>query len=357
MLLLGQPFINVNTKVTAKFNTATTSFPLLKLADFCRTDVSCALDVLEKAILLILLHADITCVDERGNNVLHCVLQASFSRDCLTDKEMQAEAWMVAACDCDRCNALFRQPRQLLKAAIAAGANIYAINGNGNTPTMAAEANDRDEEWIKALEECGIDAEEVLLHTTAWKNVLGELEDEYSGCSCEVKAKFVDFDSSFWDSGNRQKSSLSFEEFCERRDTRRKLQVDCDYKVAEDNHSKMLYHFLYVEEDVSERIEENTEKSTETLENVVEGAQLHVEDELKVLQSIQPFGPTELYNEDMESDDHDGVIDIFDDLAKPVGNDDVVDTGNVYGNNRDPDMVDAPWDDYFDFEAACIGTP
>jgi hypothetical protein len=76
------------------------------------------------------------------------------------------EALIVAACDYDQYNTYFWQPRQLLKAAIAAGANIYAINKVGNTPTIAAKVCNCDKEWIKALKEYRIDFKEVLLYTT-----------------------------------------------------------------------------------------------------------------------------------------------------------------------------------------------
>jgi len=240
MLLLGQPFINANTitKFPTYSNLHYKSYPLLSLGDSCREPPTMAIDVLEKAILLLRSHADITHVDGRGDNVLHCVLKA-VRNDHLRGREMQVEALMAAACDCDRCNASFREPKQLLKVAIAAGANIYGINEDGYTPTMVAEMwdleeeRDRDKEWFEALEECGINVEEVLHHTGAWESMLSELEDEYSDCSSEVKAKIVeDFNSSFWDSGHiRQKSSLSFEEFCDQRDKRRKLLPDCRYNV------------------------------------------------------------------------------------------------------------------------------
>jgi hypothetical protein len=155
-------------------------------------------------------------------------------------KETQAKAWMVATCDCDRCNASFREPRQLLTAAIAAGADIYAFNEFGDTPTMNAEVFGREAEWVEVLEECGINFGQVLLHTEEWQNVLDELDIEFVDCSSETRVKIVEeFESSFWNAGKiRQKSSLTFQKFCEERDSWRKLQVECDYEVASSNYCR-----------------------------------------------------------------------------------------------------------------------
>jgi len=145
-LLLGQLFVNTTTKLTAEHgNASLKSYPLLRLAHSCREVPGDALDVLEKVILLLRLGADITVVDEECNNILHCTLKASIFQE-IEGKETEAKAWMRASCDCHRCNASFREPRQLLTAAIAAGADIYALNENGDTPTMAAEQSGREAE-------------------------------------------------------------------------------------------------------------------------------------------------------------------------------------------------------------------
>ena len=368
MLLLGQPFINANTSVKPPFDSS--SHPLLLLADVCRGSLVYAIDVLEKAILLLRSHADITCIDGSGNNFLHCVLEASWVQFGsikieaveAAEKEAKARAWMVDRCDCDRCNASFQEPKHLLKAAIAAGANIYLINDNGKTPTMVAEVRGRNEEWFEALEECGIDVEEVLLHTTAWEIVLSELKNRYSyDYSSKVKAKIVeDFDSRFWNLGNiRQHSSLSFEEFCEQRDARRKWQVDCDYAVASKRYREMLDYIIvkYPGYEGSDSSEEDDEKFTEILEDIIEDAPPYAEDEVYVQQSIESFESTKLSNEYTESDNYDRVVEIFDCVAKPVENDDVVDTENFSGNNRDPDMADIYCDDPFDLGADGFRTP
>jgi hypothetical protein len=358
-LLLGQPFANANTKVSAQdWSTCLTSYPLLRLAGCCREPPTFALDILEKAILLLRLTADITVVDEECNNVLHCALKARVFHE-IEGREAQAKAWMVAACDCDRCNASFREPRQLLTAAIAAGADIYAFNQNGDTPTMAAEQCDREAEWVEALEECGIDVEKVFLHTKEWENVLGKLDIGFLHCSSEKKAKIVDeFESSLWNAGNmRQESNLTFQQFCEERDSRRKLQVDCDYRVATNNYWDMI-EYLGDGENLDKWGEEESQRSSEMPEDISENAFLHVEEELEVHQDLQLARLTDTFTGGMEEDNDDGVIDTLDDLTGPVENDDVFDIGDVHGSNRDLDMAEVYWgDDPFNLGSNFVGSP
>jgi hypothetical protein len=308
---------------------------------------------------LLRLTADITVVNEECNNVLHCTLKARVFED-IEGKEAQAKAWMVAACDCDRCNASFREPRQLLTAAIAAGADIYAFNQNGDTPTMVAERCDREAEWVEALEECGIDVEKVFLHTKEWENVLDELDIGFCffHCSSETKAKIVEeFESSFWNAGNmRQESNVTFQQFCEERGSRRKLQVDCDYKVASYNYWDML-KYLSDGENLDKWGEEESQRSSEMPEDISENAFLYVEEELEVHQDLQLAKPTDTFTGDMEEDNDDGVIDILDELMSPVEHDNSFDTGDIYGSNRDLDMAEDWGDDPFNLGSNCVGSP
>jgi hypothetical protein len=78
-----------------------------------------------------------------------------------------------------------------------------------------------------------------------------------------------------------------------------------------------------------------------TLKNIIKGVISHVKNKLKLLQSVQLFGLTELYNRDIESDNHNKVINILDNMAKPVRNNSVVNANNVYSNNRDPNIANA----------------
>jgi hypothetical protein len=73
---------------------------------------------------------------------------------------------------------------------ITAGANLYATNDEGKTPSMVALDSHRENEWIEALTACGFDANEVLAQS----------DPELYDCTRE-----------------RQMSKLSFEEYCQRR--------------------------------------------------------------------------------------------------------------------------------------------
>ncbi len=85
---------------------------------------------------------------------------------------------------------------------ITAGADVYATNNEGETPTMLASIYGRDEEWTEALELCGYDSEQVLAHSDP------VLDD----CSCQ-----------------RQTSKLSFEEYClQRRENVRFEEFETD---------------------------------------------------------------------------------------------------------------------------------
>jgi hypothetical protein len=328
--------------------------PLFYLAKTCRYPFSVTFEVIEKAILLLRFGADITYLDEQTNNILHCILQAT-PDDRLIGRETQAETLMTAICNCGRCNAKFWNPRQLLEAAVSKGANIYAINEFGKTPTMIAEKYNRDKEWAKALEACGIDVNEVMLHKKAWESVLDELDDEYQDCSPDEKAKVAEgFNSSFWNSGHlHQKSSLSFEEFCKQRDRRRRLIVNCDYEDYISNFRHMMNRLFGSEDDYysdKEWSEEQNEESSENSQENLEGAASHVNDELRI-------APNESFNYVTESHNHDGVLSTVDDLVLPVESDDVADSGNVDGNNRDVDMANTYWEDPFYVGASGVGTP
>ena len=73
---------------------------------------------------------------------------------------------------------------------ITAGANLYATNDEGKTPSMVASDSHRENEWIEALTACGFDANEVLAQSYP------ELYD----CTRE-----------------HQMSKLSLEEYCQHR--------------------------------------------------------------------------------------------------------------------------------------------
>jgi hypothetical protein len=335
-----------------------TSYPLLLLADNCREAPGWIVDALEKVLLLLRFGADVTVVNAERNNILHCALNAR-AHTTIQGREALAKAWMVAVCDCDRCNASFREPKQLLTAAIAAGADIYAFNGNGVTPTMAAEQCGREAEWMEALEECGIHAEQVFLHTEEWKSVVSELDIGFLHCSSEKRAKIIEnFESSLWNTGKmRQESNLTFQQFCEQRDSRRKLQVECDYEVADASYWHILRH-LGDGENLNRWSEEESERSFEMPDDASENELSHMEEELEIHQDLQLAGAVYTFTGDMEGDNVARVIPKLDDLTIPVERGDVFDTRDVHGNNGDLDMAEVYWgDDPFDIGSNSIGSP
>jgi hypothetical protein len=247
-----------------------------------------------------------------------------------------------------------------LTAAIAAGADIYAFDKNGDTPTMTAKEYGRGEEWAEALEECGIDVKQVLLHTTEWENVLDKLDIKFRRCSSETRAKIVeDFESSPSNAGKmRQKSNLTFQQFCEQRDSRRKLRVECDYGVVYNTYWKMN-KYLKDGRNVNKWDKGESQRSSEMSEIISKSGVLsHVEEEFEVHQGLQLARPRDTFTGDMEEDNDGRVFDILDDLARPVEHDDGLDNGDVYGSNGDLDMTEVYWgDDPFNFGSDCVGSP
>jgi hypothetical protein len=93
---------------------------------------------------------------------------------------------------------------------ITAGADVYATNDKGETPSIVASTYGRDEEWIEALDLCGFDSRQVLAD------------------SCRFHANRP---------LERQKSRLSFEEYCQRRQKRPRLEeVDSDVEDDDEDH-------------------------------------------------------------------------------------------------------------------------
>lgn len=395
------------TKVCWDTNSGETS-SLFLLADNCRYPSEVEFEIIQKALLLLRFGADITRLDEERKNILHRILESD-ADDRFKGKETLAKTLMMTICNCDRCNARFQEPRQFLEAAISKGANIYTIDGYGDTPTMTAKEDGRDKEWQDALEACGIDVNEVKLHTEAWEIVLDELEGDYSDFSIGERAKLVeDFSSNFWDSRHpRQESSLSFEEFCKRRDLLRFPTVNCGPEDYGDNIIHMLSHLSAGEEacdpsqcawieEQNQKQEKNFEKFLQNLvevvlshlekaeileqlsQNLVERVLSHLEG-ARVLQEIprhvverlvwlvcgelksqlraELSVPDEAFNYEMESQNHDGILSMSDNLALPTGSGVVADAGSFDDNNRDVDMTNTYWEDPFYIGPSGVGTP
>jgi hypothetical protein len=111
-----------------------------------------------------------------------------------------------------------REPGELLKVFIAAGADVYALNSAGRSPSRVARNCGRKKEWFKALEFCGLDAREVWM------------------CSMEKNKEY---------DGPRQTSKLSFEEYYQKWERTGKAkwqsrfdEVGSDEEYSEDEYSE-----------------------------------------------------------------------------------------------------------------------
>jgi len=126
------------------------------LADICGYATGEAIDVVDKAILFLNRKADISCRNEIGDTVLHTLLRCErlHERESKTEARTygRAQIWDLS----------FKAPKDLLMVFITAGADVCAINDDGETPSMVASEYWREDEWIEALELCGYESEVVL---------------------------------------------------------------------------------------------------------------------------------------------------------------------------------------------------
>ena len=160
---MGGPCISLN----GTFNNAwgIERVPLCILADGCGYGSSSVGQIVDKAILLLKWKADISCRDPDGDTVLHTLLK------------------------CERGKMTYlslTEPKQLLIVFISAGADVYAINSEGESPSDLARQYDHEDEWTEALMLCGYDVHEVVAQPDATRM--------------------------------RQTSKLSFEECCQNRE-------------------------------------------------------------------------------------------------------------------------------------------
>jgi hypothetical protein len=183
ILDLGEPFIspNVNYKDVRGYECS----PLITLARSCAYSLVGIIHIVEKAILLLQRKADILCRDYNGDTVLHAVLKCKR----LGEGDERRRYLKHVGQSWKWCAAL-QASKDLLMVFITAGANLYATNDEGKTPSMVASDSHRDNEWIEVLTACGFDANEVLAQS----------DPEIYGCTREY-----------------QMSKLSFEEYCRQR--------------------------------------------------------------------------------------------------------------------------------------------
>jgi len=153
MLDFGDPFFNLNDICNTYSGTWTA---LTVLAQACGYYSVLTMDVVDKAILLLNRKANISCRDDNGDTVLHTALRALRFHDFVS--KPRAHDWIrMRAWDLS-----FTALRDLLAVFITAGADVYATNNAGKTPSMVAWEYGREGEWIEALELCGYDSQEVL---------------------------------------------------------------------------------------------------------------------------------------------------------------------------------------------------
>lgn len=135
--------------------------PLSLLAKACGYFVPNYFQVATKAILLLKRGADVRYRHQNGDTLLHTLLKG---------RRYHQDIAYVTADHNDTMyqrNSSIRQPKLLLVAFIAAGADVYAINNKGLTPSAIAKIYGREREWKRALRVCGYDVAEVTRQSSA----------------------------------------------------------------------------------------------------------------------------------------------------------------------------------------------
>ena len=173
VLNLGGPFVSPNTEVFDQSGNAQSALSLL--ARMCGYVSPISIHIVDKAIFLLKRKADIACRDSHGDTILHTLL--SCYREHIP---AFARSFFLG----------LTEPRQLLTVFLSAGADVYAVNQKGETPSSVAKQYGPEDEWIEALTACGYNHEEILAHLE-----LG----------------------SFGHSEKRQSPQLSFEDVCRQR--------------------------------------------------------------------------------------------------------------------------------------------
>jgi hypothetical protein len=138
------PFINLNCTDANDFGLS----PLLQIAKDYGLFTWGNIDIADKTALLLARGADVSQRDAEGNNCLHLVM-------CWLGDPPQSYI------DSDRFSDPYDGLRDLLTLMITTGADIYAINEEGENVSEAAHAEGHWQIWAEVLETCGYDAEEV----------------------------------------------------------------------------------------------------------------------------------------------------------------------------------------------------
>lgn len=226
MLDLGEPFISP--RCSYKSSGGKIYSPLIILANHCGVHFADSIDTVDKAIILLNRKADISCRDYNGNTVLHTILRNRRLNDTMSYAEAvrtgQRLRWALS----------LEEPKDLLMVFITAGADVYATNDEGETPSDVASEYGREKEWTEALKLCGFDSEQVLAASSLLCH------------DCALNAP---------NALKRQTCKLPFEEYCRQRRERPRFE-DIESNDEEDGMGDEDYDSDEVDNEDSIRNEE-----------------------------------------------------------------------------------------------------
>jgi hypothetical protein len=151
-------------------------YSLCLLAEHCGYGLNLeSVDIVQNAILLLKHGADISTPDFDGCTVLHTILGCVRRHRISSTRRGYGFRQRIRS---------FHEPREFLIASITAGANVYAIDDDGLTPSMYARMFHREMEWVEALRSTGYDPEEVVAHS----------DPDSHDCSCRHQASRLSFE-------------------------------------------------------------------------------------------------------------------------------------------------------------------
>ena len=158
-------------------------------------------------------------------------------------------------------------PKDLLMVFLTAGADVYATNNYGKTPSEIAFINEREDEWIEALLLCGYNAAEVIadsdpdLKNKAHKPQTSKLT--FKECCRGIKKKIYRYKygdyGAYWDDVEQAWADVRERDLgCWHSSRELKEAICADRKEFHNNHqdeyeeAKETYRRIYGEHEVSE---------------------------------------------------------------------------------------------------------